>query len=364
MKILHVLANLELGGAQIVATQLVNEQVLRGHQVGVAAADGELWAEVDPRVRRLSMPVGTGARVRGTWHVRKALRVDSWDVVHTHQRALSTVVHAVRGRGRFCHVEHVHSRLPSASRRFLSFRADALIACGTAIAQMLVEEYGRPPGIVHTVLNGVSDHGVRRMNRPPSDRPLNIVNIARMSELKDPLRFVETIRHLRDLGVDVESTWYGDGELLDQVRATVRELALEAQVRLPGRDRQATKALASADLLLLTSRREGVPLAALEACAAGVPIIAPDVGSISDVVEPPTNGVLFHPRSTGSEIAGLLEELGQNRDRLDSMGAQARAVYERRFTLERFAQRVDEVYASAVADGSVGMRRWLRPSHP
>jgi glycosyltransferase involved in cell wall biosynthesis len=354
MRVLHLTDDLTVGGSQLVVVALANHQAERGHRVTVAAGAGLLWQELSPAVDVVRHEGGRLPRHRVLPHVRRLLTGNSWDVVHTHQRGVSTAVWLTRAGTGIRHVEHVHSEFRQSSWRGLSFRGDALIACGSAVARMLVDARGRDPRTVHTIPNGVADHGVRRLPPPPGDGRLRVVNIARVDEVKDPVRFIRVIGELHGRGVPVRGTWIGDGDLLPTARDLVTEAGLTEVVSFPGGRRPAVGALRDADLFLLTSRREGLPLSVLEAAAAGCPVMAPEIGSLHDAVRQGRNGWLFSPNARPGDIADLVADLCDDREALEAAGVQARQVYEQDFQLPRVADAVDAVYETLT--GTEGTR--------
>jgi glycosyltransferase involved in cell wall biosynthesis len=124
----------------------------------------------------------------------------------------------------------------------------------------------------------------------------------------------------------------------------VAESGLERVVSFPGGRRPAVDVLAEADLFLLTSQREGLPLSVLEAGAAGCPVVAPEVGSVPDAVRHRDSGWLFPSTAGPDEIADLVAAACADRAALDRAGLRARQVYEQHFTLERVADAVEKVY--------------------
>jgi glycosyltransferase involved in cell wall biosynthesis len=103
----------------------------------------------------------------------------------------------------------------------------------------------------------------------------------------------------------------------------------------------------SADLLVLTSRWEGLPLVALEALALGRGIVAPDVGSCRDVVSPGENGLLYPPDATAEEIAALIRA-ALDPDTLRRWGRASRTRFERDGGMPRFIDGIRAVYDDVV----------------
>jgi glycosyltransferase involved in cell wall biosynthesis len=345
VRIQHVTDNLHVGGVQSVVVNLANIQASRGHTVAVAAGPGPMWGELDLEVGRFSTRSGRLLRARSTARLVRVL-LQSWDIVHTHQRGVSSLAWLSKRLFRFRHVEHVHSFFLPVSRPRVSFRGDALIACGSAVGEMLRSEYNRPPSRVHVVLNGVPDHGVRSRTAPRSGHIRRVVNIGRVVHEKDPERFVRIVRAVRRSGLDVHAVWVGAGDLLMDTLHFVEDSGLGNVVDFRGPVRPATDTLQDADVYLSTSRSEGLPLALIEAAAAGLPLVATDVGSVRDVVRNGVNGYLEDATATDEEIAEILAELMHLDVTLGQLGARSRQIFEEQFSLERFAANVEQVYAA------------------
>lgn len=97
----------------------------------------------------------------------------------------------------------------------------------------------------------------------------------------------------------------GDGPLRGQIENKVHHLGLTQRVFFTGHLSNANKIFPALDVFILSSRREGLPIALLEAMGNGIPTIAPAIGSIPVVIEHNVNGLLFRP----GDIIGLTEAL-------------------------------------------------------
>lgn len=101
------------------------------------------------------------------------------------------------------------------------------------------------------------------------------------------------------------------------------------------------------DVLCLMSQWEGLPMSILEAMSVGLPVIATDVGGVSEAVRHQETGLLI-PR-TAEDLADALSGLLRERERLAAMGARARAFFLERFTLDHVVARYADVYREALA---------------
>ncbi|MGC5010267.1 glycosyltransferase [Streptosporangium sp. DT93] len=101
----------------------------------------------------------------------------------------------------------------------------------------------------------------------------------------------------------------GDGPLREDVAREIERRGLHDRVRVLGRVRQARRLVAAADLLVLSSHYEGLPVVVMEALAAGVPVVSTDVGGIPELVSSGWNGILTEPESPDALAAGILQAM-------------------------------------------------------
>ena len=352
--VLLVADNLQVGGVSRVVLDLARRLTEMQHTVAIAAGpEGGLWHLVPEgcAAHTLRSKGGIRALLHRVAQLRVLARSGAYDVIHAHQRglALSARIAAI-GTG-LPVVEHVHNVFPPRLlERHASFRGDLLIACGTAVAAMLVRDFGRRPAQVITILNGIEDKhpaNVRSASHPKREK-VHLIGVGRLVEQKDPLRFVRVIAALAEIMPprSISVTWYGDGPLRSEVQTLVEDLDLTEFICFPGNVEELAPKYADADILLLTSRWEGLPLVALEALAAGCAIVLPDVGSCADAYGDEPVGILYPADIDDADLAVLLAaEL--KRDRLEQLSANARLRYVSSFTLDRMFASVLEVYSIA-----------------
>jgi glycosyltransferase involved in cell wall biosynthesis len=161
---------------------------------------------------------------------------------------------------------------------------------------------------------------------------------------KDPLALVRAAAALRERGeLPGRVAIVGDGELEEDVRREIAERAIEGDVRwFPFRGDPGPY-LAAADLFAVPSRWESLPIAALEAMAAGLPVLASDVGGVPEIVEDGVTGRLV-PAGDGEALAGTLRELLADGSARERMGAAGRRVATERFRLDAMIERTELLY--------------------
>lgn len=148
------------------------------------------------------------------------------------------------------------------------------------------------------------------------DTPFNILCIGTLHEVKGQTYLIEACRLLRDRGLSFICTFIGDGPDLDSLRVQTQFHELESFVRFGGRKTHAevAAALQDADVVVAPSvpssdgRREGIPVALMEAMGSGVPVIASDLSGIPELVISDKTGLLTPPGDAHG-IAAALERL-------------------------------------------------------
>jgi glycosyltransferase involved in cell wall biosynthesis len=130
-----------------------------------------------------------------------------------------------------------------------------------------------------------------------------------------------------------------------EMRDLASELGLAGRVRFLGYVADPAPVLAGAQLFVLSSRSEAFPRSVLEALRAGLPVVASAVGGIGEAVTDGVNGLLV-PAGNPKPLAAALQRLLGDAPLRESMGATARATYERRFRLEYMVDSTAAIYAT------------------
>jgi glycosyltransferase involved in cell wall biosynthesis len=352
-RVMMLTDSLDVGGLERVVISLSRSLNERGHSLTVVAEPGgALWDDLPETVDRWAAPPRrtTLEKARYFLWLTWRLRSGKFDIVHAHQRGVALQARAARTLTKTRVVEHVHNVFVPTRSRWLSFRGDRLIACGRAIAEMLVNDFHRSARAVTAIPNAVGDLGAgESLTLPTSrgDQLPTIVVIGRVTEQKDPHRFIDVIS-LLNAGIQrVEALWVGDGELLDQCVDEVNRRGVQG-ISFVGAHADVVPFLRRADLVMLTSRWEGLPLVLLEAASMGRGLVAPRVGSCAEAVDDTANGLLFDADSEPETIAALVEK-ALDAETLRAMGSASRRKYVSQFRLDSQILRVEEVYRAALA---------------
>jgi glycosyltransferase involved in cell wall biosynthesis len=242
----------------------------------------------------------------------------------------------------------VVSRPTGAERRFALLRApllallgrltarlaDAVVAPSRATAAELSRDYG--VDAVEVIPNGVSPLPAAPPHRP--ELPPVVLYAGRLRSRKAVAVLLAAMPRVLAAEPRCRLVLVGDGEQGARVAAAVRERGLSAHVEMTGTLSRAMtlQRLASADVFCLPSTYEGMPLAILEAMAAGLPVVATAVSGNPEAVEDGVTGLLVPPESA-TALADALLALLADPERRRRMGEAGRRRVAERFSIERVA---------------------------
>lgn len=196
------------------------------------------------------------------------------------------------------------------------------------------------PALHRTIHNGMPDIP-RQLRADPCGEPCRIVMVARFEEPKDHATLLHALTGLRHLPWGLELV--GDGPREAAVRRLAETLRLSGRVSFRGAVRSAAGALSKAQIFVLSSRSEGFPRSILEAMRAGLPVVASNVGGVSEAVRDGRTGYVVPRQSVDCMRAALASLIG-DRFRRAAFGAAGRRAYEKRFTFGRMFGETLAVY--------------------
>ncbi|MFH1502350.1 MAG: glycosyltransferase [Candidatus Eisenbacteria bacterium] len=140
----------------------------------------------------------------------------------------------------------------------------------------------------------------------------------------------------------------GGGPMLDELQAASREMGVAGSVRFLGLRSDVEKILPALDVVLLTSRREGLPVSLIEAMASGRPIVTTDAGGSAELVREGETGHVV-PTGDWRAASACVRGIVNDRERMARMGAAARALAVAEFSLERMVAAYEDVYRVVVS---------------
>ena len=357
------------GGAERVVAMLVASLADRGHEVALIAPHGaldedlrdvaHLRFESDDHGRR-----GVGA-MRSAVQVASAIRRVRPDVIHAQNVKATVIARAGKAmaiqRDRPALLATFHgvlaSEYPSAARLL---RAADHVACVSTDLLEGIAAAGLPRRRASLIRNAVALPAPLSTPRRAAldgefgltDAP--VITIAgRLVPQKAHERFVVAARRIVDEMPDVRLLIVGEGPRKDEIERLLLTAELGDRVRLTGGRSDAREFLARSDVVVFSSSWEGLSIAALEALAAGTPVVSTDVQGMHELLIGGAGAVV--PLDDGTALGERILTLLRDPTEHERMGRAGRALIENDYSLERMVDAYESVY-ELLADGASGVR--------
>lgn len=301
---------------------------------------------------------GIAADPRWVAELAALVRRRRYDLINTHAAFPAIGARLVAGRRPIVHTEHnLWSTRPWPTNigNMLTFwRNRVVIAVSHEVAASMrppraLSFLSKPP--VEVIHNGVDVAGAPRgpVARAESRRRIGadadtlvVGHVGSFYSKKDHTTLVTAFQRVAARLPQVRLVLVGSGPLEDPVRSQVADLRLTERVLFTGSRSDVVELLPGFDVFVLSSSVEGLPVALLEAMAAGVPTVVTRVGGIPEVVEDRESGLLVPPRDPAALADGLLRLLADEALRA-RMAERARARAQD-FDIRGVVQRVEDVY--------------------
>ncbi|MGY1691470.1 glycosyltransferase [Geodermatophilus sp. SYSU D01105] len=302
----------------------------------------ELPSPRDPRFARVVTGFLDAHRV-DVFHCHVGTGAEDWDGVRLAHRAGCRAVVQTQ------HLPYLvaHPRKRRAFHRSIR-EVDRLIAVSEGLRRTY-QRIGVPPERFTTVANGVAP--LRdRLDRATAraalgldhDRPV-VMTVGRLTHMKGQWHLLDAVPALLARFPDLAVVLVGDGPLREALEKRAAGLGAGEAVRFAGHRTDARQLLAAADVFVLPSRCEGMPLVALEAMEAGLPVVATRVIGSEEVVVDGVTGALVRPGDPAA-LGAALARLLADPDLRHRQGAAGRRRHRAAFTRERMARDTAAVY--------------------
>ena len=234
----------------------------------------------------------------------------------------------------------IRSRLSKWANKAMLRRTDWVLAVSDATRRQLIDLEPSIESRSTTTYTGVPDDLFEVPEIDP-EGPLRVVMVGSLSQEKDPFLAVDAVASIGES----QLRFVGDGPLLDDLRRYVESSGLSERVAFVGSVPDVRPHLEWAQVLILTSKTEGLPGAVLEAGAAGRVVVALDVGGVREAVLDGESG--FVVARDAALVSRALERLDSDRGLLVKMGAVGRRYIRSRFglseTIERYHAALKEL---------------------
>ena len=264
------------------------------------------------------------------------------------------IISTVHNSLRDYEVSSLKRGLYQAALRFTLPLVDRIICVSEALRKDLTEECPSAGNRAVTVYNGVETTPFASSgNRTEVRHAFGIrqgpmlVAIGRLTEQKGHRYLLQALPALLTRWPALRCVFVGEGALRDALRELATQLGVAQVCLFAGSREDIPDILAAADVVVLPSLSEGFPFVALEALAAGRPVVAARVNGVPELIEDGRTGRLFPPRDT-TALSAALQEVLNDPDRSAAMAQEGRRLVQARFTADRMVADTAAVFESLV----------------
>ncbi len=363
-KICYLINCLIHAGAQSVLINLLKN--LDRDKFEPAVISLEKRAPLAARIKELGIPVYSAAAagkydIGAAYRLYKLLKGLQPDILHTH------LFHAdLTGRllGKICRIpvimNTIHNiNLGSSFRDFLlrktDFISDYTVVICRAAAERFVEKKIVSPQKLKVVYNGIDTADFNIPDRVEAreeicrefalkhDKKI-AVSIGRLRPVKGYSYLLQALKLIKEELADWHFLIVGEGELYSRLQKECEDLALKSHVTFTGVRNDIPQLLAASEFLVLASLWEGLPVVIEEAMAAGLPVIATEVGGVPELVINRETGFITTPGDS-RELAGVLREvLSLSGEKRREMGRKGRERVKKMFSSHKMTKNYEGVY--------------------
>jgi glycosyltransferase involved in cell wall biosynthesis len=375
IKVMHVIARLNIGGAALYVIQLTaslgapdfDSQLVCG-VVGKGEGDMRYVADakglpvtVIPSLGREISPIGDLATIYQLWRL---MRLERPDVVHTHTAkagfvgrvaarlaGVPVVVHTFHGHVFGGYFGPARTRLFILLERLCARLSTAIITLSAALKQELTDVYHVTHadhvevielGFECADLAALPRHtGSFRAEHGIPDRAPLVGIVGRLVPIKNHDLFFHAARLVAERLPTAHFAIVGDGGRRTELEVLARSLGLADRVRFTGWITDIAPVYSALDALALTSRNEGLPVSLIEALAAGVPVVSTAVGGVADLLDGGRLGAIVPPDDARAMADGLVAALT---DPACQLTPEIRAGLAERYSIRRSAEKIGALY--------------------
>lgn len=332
MKILQLITLSELGGAQSVVINLANA-LCKEHEVIVAAGegDGKMWEMLDDRIikhqckhlQRAISPIKDPLALLELWKLYRRYKPD---IIHLHSSKAGLLGRIAFPSKKIAYTVHGFDSIRIAHRKLLPLEQFMQRFCHSIIG---VSKYDYKNLLSEKITNNVS-YVYNAIYQPdttnisiPDEFKMyekTVLAIARVSPPKKHDIFIEVSRRLPQYGF----IWIGNQEPMDN---------LPDNCHFIGNIPNAGAYCKFADLFCLPSNYEGLPMVILEAMSFGKPIVASNVGGISEIVQNDVNG--YTVNNEIDHFVNKIEYILSDDKRLSNMGLKSKEIFDQSLTIDK-----------------------------
>jgi glycosyltransferase involved in cell wall biosynthesis len=362
LRIVQIINSLETGGAEKLVLQLHARFMARGHESSLVALSGPVPTGITGLwTAGMGSPYAPAA-LAAVADLPAGAGLDCADIIHVHLFPAQFLIPLAlpAQTARLVTTEHstANRRRRSIPGRLLdcwTYSRYSRVACVSPAAAQALGAW--IPGVrerLRVVPNGIdlSLYGRARARDEEGSIPV-VLSVGRLIPAKNYGVALEAVATLLHRGRELVYRIAGDGPLRADLELRVQELGIAGSVEFLGTVTEVAELLASADIFFMPSSREGFGLAAVEAMASGLPVVAADVPGLGDLLGRDGTCGLLSPSESPDAFAGNIERLLGDPILRRTLGEEGRRTAGK-YDIEETADRYLRLYTEVMEEGGTG----------
>ena len=352
MKIVQVMPEFGLAGAEIMCENLVYELIRHGHDV-IIISMYDFHSAITHRLENAGVDIRylrkkSGLDLSVIFKIKRILKETKADVIHTHRYCAQYAIPAAILAGVKRRVHTLHSiakkengKLARKLNKFF-FKHCSLIpvALSELNRDSIVEEYGIKKEKIPVIFNGINLSKCKPKENYSLNGTFKILHVGRFSPEKNHIGLLQAFKLFHKNHANTELWLIGDGEKKAEIERYVYESGLASNVRFLGLQSTVYTYLRDADIFSLPSNYEGMPMTLIEAMGSGMPIVATKVGGIPNMLDE-ESALLISTEVEAIANAFEMYYLDENLRKTHGLAALSRA---KLFSAKKMAKNYLEIY--------------------
>lgn len=359
MKIMQIMPEFGLAGAEIMCENLCYELASKNHDIVIVSLytyNSAITERLENKnIKIYYLDKKTGLDLTMITKLIKVLKKENPKVIHTHRYVMQYAIPAAFLCGINCRVHTVHNVADKEVGKIARILAKIFYTCfnvtpvalSNIIKKTIIDQYHLKDEQVPVVVNGIDLKKCMIKDDYSIKDKFTVLHIGRFDKQKNHISLVKGFEKFLLQCPNSQLLLLGDGDLRDKIFDYVNKNNLNNNVKFLGLTNNVYPYLKNADVFILPSIYEGVPMTLIEAMGSAIPIIASRVGGIPDMLTDGDSALLINPNENA--ISEALIKIFNSKELRIKLGKNA-FEQSKKFSAETMANKYNNIYFEKVGN--------------
>ena len=362
--IAHLIYRFDIGGLERVMVNCINAMPECDHVIIALTEASDFAQHLNQETPVYALNKSQGKDLGSHWRLLGLLRKVKPNVLHTYNLAAIEYHPIAYLAGVKGHIHAEHGREVSDPlglntkhnflRRLMSPFIDHYVAVSTDLQHWLTDVVEILPKKVTLIRNGIDTSRFSPSYNEDNEKlgtvkssTVNFIHVARLNPVKDQQNLINAFAQLSHQYRNIHLTVVGDGELMDMLTELSTSLGIAEKVTFTGARDDIANLLNAADVFVLSSIAEGIPMTVLEAMASGLPVISTNVGGLSELITENQTGKLV-PAEQSQALASAMGDYVKYPENITLHGKNAQHFIIDNFSEQSMIKAYQQLYSSSL----------------